>query len=80
MRCKHKNGMLYEWVEAAHTRRVIDGVMESKGVNELGQILYYEYRCAGCKKRWRYVALNGHRLPQWLRSMHMQLAETERTT
>lgn len=71
VRCKHQNGTLFEWVEAAHTRLVRDGTMEEDGYNELGNITSYEYQCDECGRHWKYPATPAR--PVWLRRIHEQL-------
>jgi hypothetical protein len=72
MRCRHQNGYLIESMVATHVRDVVDGKMFPIGVNDIGNITGYEYRCEDCGKHWRYFATPDR--PQWLRRIHEQLA------
>jgi len=66
--CKHQNGYLNEYMTAVHSRRVVDGVVEKTGLNEIGNITHYEYRCNECDKVWRLNTLDPNltRMPPWL--------------
>ena len=66
--CKHQNGHLNEYMTAEHSRRVVDGVVEDEGLNEMGNITHYEYVCSGCGKTWRLATTNPDitRMPKWL--------------
>lgn len=66
--CKHQNGRLIEFMEAAHIREVKDGIIESDGCNEVGNITHYEYKCHQCEKTWRLSTLNPRitPMPKWL--------------
>ena len=52
--CKHRNGLLHEWMLATHERVVEDGEMEDEGANEMGLITHYTYRCRDCGKKYRF--------------------------
>ena len=51
-RCKHQNGRLIEISEATHDRDVTNGVLADDGLNDIGNIIRYEYQCRDCKKFW----------------------------
>ena len=69
-RCKHQNGELFEWVEAYHTRDVIDGEVTQDGVNDLGNIQGYTYCCRDCGKAFSYQPPPRQK---WLQKIHGQL-------
>ena len=68
MKCKHQNGRLTEIMNATHERRVVGGIVEGEGLNEIGNVQRYEYRCSDCQRVWLLSTLEPDytRIPKWL--------------
>lgn len=64
-KCNHLNGTLFEYMTASHSRQVNNGVMETIGINEIGNIDSYAFYCDDCKRWFKY----NYRKPQeWIRT------------
>ena len=72
MRCKHKNGIFYEVMEANHAREVNNGTMNKSGLNHMNDIIRYDYHCHDCDK-WFRLRYPPERNPRWLQKIYMQL-------
>ncbi len=63
MKCKHDNGELIEVMTATHSRIVLNGVCETIGYNEIGNITGYQFHCIDCKKWFKWSC--GPKAPKW---------------
>ena len=70
-RCKHKNGVLLEFINANHAFIIMDGKQEGHLYKEIGDIQGYEYQCDDCKRSWKYGAWPKLK---WLQKIHNQLS------
>jgi hypothetical protein len=70
--CDHRTGRLLEISKVCHERAVHLGVMDDIGYNSEGDIVGYEYKCAGCGRVWIFPATHNIR-PLWLRKIVDQL-------
>lgn len=70
MKCKHQNGDLIDLnlVSSAHT--VTKGKVDPIGWHDSGLIVGYEYKCAECKKVFKFV---GNPRQKWLQVLYAQL-------
>jgi len=70
-RCLHSSGELKEFIETAHCRRIENFVLDSEGINAVGNILGYEFTCDLCGETFRFTSRPRQK---WLRAIYYQLA------
>lgn len=67
MRCKHLNGELGEVMSATHARMVRNGKVDECGLNDVGNIEGYFFRCFDCRKEFDFVRKSN--VPKWMQRM-----------
>lgn len=69
--CKHLNGVLMEISDVLHIRGVKEGIVDCEGVNEIGGIKEYTFKCYDCGKV--YLFYNSKKDPLWFKRLYSQL-------
>ncbi len=52
-KCKHQNGEFLENSIFFNSRDIKNGIIESEGINNQGDIIGYSYTCNECGKIWK---------------------------